>query len=426
MLGDATTWDSVPLDDLTEEDTPITYGVVKPGDNGEVPFVRGGDIADGRVLMSQLRTISREISQQYRRTLLRGGEILVSLVGNPGQIAIAPPSLSGANIARQVGLVRLKPEIDTRYVSYFLQSHDGQTALGAQSLGSVQQVINLRDLKKVKVPLPPLQKQKAIASILGTLDEKIELNRRMNETLEALARSLFKSWFVDFDPVRAKLDGIQSVGIGEATANLFPNAFQDSSLGHIPKGWEIRDLDKTADYLNGLALQKYPPGEGLTFPVIKIAQLRKGDVIGADRCGTELPKQFIVEDGDVLFSWSGSLEVELWCGGTGALNQHLFKVTSKEFPKWFYYLWTLHHLDEFRLIAASKATTMGHIQRSHITDAKVVAPPRNLLDAMTLTMSPIIDQLIANRIQSRTLAVLRDTLLPKLLSGELSVENLQT
>jgi len=133
-----------------------------------------------------------------------------------------------------------------------------------------------------------------------------------------------------------------------------------------------------------------------------------------------------VEDGDVLFSWSGSLEVDLWCGGTGALNQHLFKVTSKEFPKWFYYLWTLHHLDEFRLIAASKATTMGHIQRSHITDAKVVVPPRTLLDAMTQTMSPIIDQLIANRIQSRSLAVLRDTLLPKLLSGELSVENLQS
>jgi type I restriction enzyme S subunit len=128
-----------------------------------------------------------------------------------------------------------------------------------------------------------------------------------------MARALFQSWFIDFDPVRAKVDGNKPVGIEEATANLFPNAFQDSSLGHIPKGWEIRSLDKTADYLNGLALQKYPPGDGPTFPVIKIAQLRRGDVGGADRCNTELPKQFVVEDGDVLFSWSGSLEVELWC-----------------------------------------------------------------------------------------------------------------
>jgi len=123
----------------------------------------------------------------------------------------------------------------------------------------------------------------------------------------------------------------------------------------------------------------------------------------------------------VLFSWSDSLEVALWCGGIGALNQHLFKVTSPEFLKWFYYLWTLYHLDEFRLIAADKATTMGHIQRGHLTAAKVLIPPRPLLDAMTRTMSPLIEKIVANPHQSRSLATLRDTLLPKLLSGEISV-----
>jgi type I restriction enzyme S subunit len=244
----------------------------------------------------------------------------------------------------------------------------------------------------------------------------------MNATLEAMARALFQSWFVDFDPVRAKLDGRPPAALDSTTAALFPASFQDSELGHIPKGWEVRSLDKTAHYLNGLALQKYPPGDGPTLPVIKIAQLRKGDSIGADRCNTNLPREYIVQDGDVLFSWSGSLEVELWCGGPGALNQHLFKVTSPDFPKWFYYLWTLYHLDEFRLIAADKATTMGHIQRGHLTAAKVLIPPHPLLEAMTRTMSPLINQIIANRIQSRTLATLRDTLLPRLLSGELSVQ----
>jgi|GEM_PF-6546539 len=146
---------------------------------------------------------------------------------------------------------------------------------------------------------------------------------------------------------------------------------------------------------DALALQKYPPGDGPTLPVIKIALLRKGDSIGTDRCNTDLQPNYVVQDGDVLFSWSGSLEVELWCGGLNSLNQHLFKVTSPEFPKWFYYLWTLHHLDEFRLIVADKATTMGHIQRGHLTAAKVLIPPRPLLDAMTRTMSPLIDQLIA-------------------------------
>jgi type I restriction enzyme S subunit len=243
----------------------------------------------------------------------------------------------------------------------------------------------------------------------------------MNATLEAMARALFQSWFVDFDPVRAKLDGREPVGLDPDTAALFPEHLEEKSLGHTPKGWEVRSLDKIADYLNGLALQKYPPGDGPTLPVIKIAQLRKGDSVGADRCNTDLQPNYIVQDGDVLFSWSGSLEVELWCGGLGALNQHIFKVTSPEFPKWFYYLWTLHHLDGFRSIAADKATTMGHIQRGHLTAAKVLIPPRPLLDAMTRDISPLIDKIVSNHIQSRFLAALRDTLLPRLLSGEMSV-----
>lgn len=307
---------------------------------------------------------------------------------------------------------------DERFAFYFLRAIN----FDRYNSGSAQASLNRNYIYPIPIRVPPLAEQKAIAAVLGTLDDKIELNRRMNATLEAMARALFQSWFVDFDPVRAKLDGLKPSGLDPATAALFPNEFQDSELGHIPKAWEVRSLDKVANYLNGLALQKYPPGDGPTLPVIKIAQLRKGGSVRADRCNTHLPPEYIVHDGDVLFSWSGSLEVELWCGGPGALNQHLFQVTSPEFPKWFYYLWTLYHLDEFRLIAAGKATTMGHIQRGHLTAAKVLIPPRPLLDAMTRTMSPLIDQLIANRIQSRTLTTLRDTLLPKLLSGELRAD----
>jgi type I restriction enzyme S subunit len=327
---------------------------------------------------------------------------------------------------------------DPKFVFYFFCQQF--TRLQSMDVGSANPTLNRNHVHPIAINWPPLAEQKAIAAVLGALDDKIELNRRMNATLEAMARALFQSWFVDFDPVRASRersgrqtersevnrDGRQAPHLNPATAALFPEHLEETALGHTPKGWEVRSLDKTAHYLNGLALQKYPPGDGPTLPVIKIAQLRKGDSVGADRCNTNLPPNYIVQDGDVLFSWSGSLEVELWCGGPGALNQHLFKVTSPEFPKWFYYLWTLYHLDEFRLIAADKATTMGHIQRGHLTAAKVLIPPRPLLDAMTRTMSPLIDQLIANRIQSRTLATLRDTLLPKLLSGELSVAEIQT
>jgi type I restriction enzyme S subunit len=155
------------------------------------------------------------------------------------------------------------------------------------------------------------------------------------------------------------------------------------------------------------------------LPVIKIAQLRKGDTVGADRAGRNLKPEYIIRDGDVLFSWSGSLEVEVWCGGEGALNQHLFKVTSEKYPKWFYYLWTKFHLEHFRQIAASKATTMGHIQRAHLSQAKVVAPPDAFVLAVNEHFAPLLDRWIATELQAKALATLRDTLLPRLISGAL-------
>ena len=182
-------------------------------------------------------------------------------------------------------------------------------------------------------------------------------------------------------------------------------------------------MDETATYLNGLALQKHPPNDGSSLPVIKIAQLRAGHPDGADRASADIPPAYVVEDGDVLFSWSGSLEVEIWCGGRGALNQHLFKVTSSRFPKWFYFLWTRHHLADFRGIAAGKATTMGHIQRGHLSAARALVPPPRLVEAMSAHFEPLLEDLIAGRLQSHTLAALRDALLPKIIAGELRVSD---
>lgn len=395
--------------------------------NTGIPFARAGNIDGGFHFEDADRVPAHTLAKVGLKRSLPGDVVFTSK-GTVGRFAFVrdgtPEFVYSPQLCywRSGDVSRIQP----RWLFYWMNGREFFLQFkGVAGQTDMAEYVSLRDQRAMIITLPPLAEQKAIAAVLGALDDKIELNRRMNATLEAMARALFQSWFVDFDPVRAKLDGRPPAALDPATAALFPEHLEDSPLGHIPKGWEVRRLDKIAHYLNGLALQKYPPGDGLTLPVIKIAQLRKGDSIGADRCNTDLPPNYIVQDGDVLFSWSGSLEVELWCGGPGALNQHLFKVTSPEFPKWFYYLWTLYHLDEFRLIAADKATTMGHIQRGHLTAAKVLIPPRPLLDAMTRTMSPLIDQLIANRTQSRTLATLRDTLLPKLLSGELSVAGLE-
>ena len=161
----------------------------------------------------------------------------------------------------------------------------------------------------------------------------------------------------------------------------------DAELGEIPEEWEVKPLDQIATFLNGLALQKYPPTDGPTLPVIKIAQLRAGHTNGADLANADLPPGYIVHDGDVLFSWSGSLELDVWTGGDGALNQHLFKVTSESLSKWFYYWWVHQHLGEFREIAADKATTMGHIQRRHLREALTVIPNQSLLECMDREMT---------------------------------------
>ena len=321
-------------------------------------------------------------------------------------------------------IVRGNNEADTRFLMYALSSAD----IGGYLTGSTMPKLTQGNLNRIPLLTPPLSEQRAIAHILGTLDDKIELNRKMNETLEAMARALFKSWFVDFDPVRAKMDGRWKKGkslpgLPAELYELFPARLVDSELGEIPEGWAVKGLDQIARFLNGLALQKYPAGNGRSLPVVKIAELRAGNTMGAERASADLESDYVIEDGDILFSWSGSLECVLWAGGQGALNQHLFKVTSDEYPKWLCYLGIHHHLAEFRSIAAGKATTMGHIQRHHLTAAKLAIPQSELLGSMDAIIGPLIESTWRRNMQSRVLATLRETLLPKLMSGELRVKD---
>ena len=297
----------------------------------------------------------------------------------------------------------------------------------AQATGSTFPNVSGQQLAAIPYPDIGVDEQRAIAHVLGTLDDKIELNRRMNETLEAMARALFRSWFVDLEPVRAKMEGRwrpgESLpGLPSHLHPLFPDRLVPSELGDIPEGWQVRGLDGIADFTNGLALQRFPPEGDEWLPVIKIAEMRRGYTEKTGKASASIDPKYIVSDGDVLFSWSGSLELVLWSHGRGALNQHLFKVTSDEFPRWFYWGWLHEHLDDFRGIAAGKATTMGHIQRHHLTDAKVAVPPEELLEAANGMLDSLVEQQVAHAVQNRDLATVRDTLLPRLVSGGLRVE----
>lgn len=406
--------------------------VAEPG----IAVLKIKNVRQGFVDYASPSFVSDETAKATAKWFTVPGDILISMTGSGPS---APESLVGrvakvweqepkALINQRVGRLKLKNEgeIDKDFLFYLLAQKEIQGFLVTNSTGSANQVnISSKTIEAVPCPKIDFIESKEVAAFLNIFEQRIRLLRETNTTLEAIAQALFKSWFVDFDPVRAKQQGIEPKGIDAAIAALFPDSFEESELGEVPKGWRVKSLDTIAEYLNGLALQKFPPEENNWLPVIKISQLRKGDTTGADRASRNLKPEYIIQNGDVLFSWSGSLEVIIWCGGEGALNQHLFKVTSIDYPKWFYYLWTKHHLANFQQIAESKATTMGHIQRKHLTEAKVVVPPEDFVAAANPYFKPLFERWIAASIQAQTLTTLRDTLLPRLISGQLRLSTFE-
>ena len=313
--------------------------------------------------------------------------------------------MDGANLTENcVKLVKLD-KIDSEYLYYYLKSPFGQQNISRGTVGAVQAKLPIKNIQDFSIICPELiSDQRRIASILSSLDRKIELNNKINADLEEMAQAIFKNWFVDFEPFK---DG----------------KFVDSELGMIPEGWKVGTLTEIASYMNGLAMQKFPPENNEdSLPVLKIKELGQGFCgTDSDRCSCNIKDECRIHNGDVIFSWSGTLLVDVWCGGDCGLNQHLFKVTSKDYPKWFYYYWTKHHLQEFIHIAKDKAVTLGHIKRGHLEEAMVAIPDNDSMEKAHELFEPILSKMISLRLENSRLSLLRDTLLPRLMSGELEV-----
>ncbi|MEL4028534.1 restriction endonuclease subunit S [Caldifermentibacillus hisashii] len=308
---------------------------------------------------------------------------------------------------------RNKKILDNKFMYYYLSQDGFFSYVTATAKGTKMPRGDKTAIMNYKINLPTIQEQENIVRILTSLDEKIEINNQINKKLEEMAQTIFKHWFVDFEFPNENGEPYKSSG-GEMV---------ESELGMIPKGWRVESLDKVADYLNGLAMQKYRPSENEKgIPVLKIKELRQGKTDeNSDICTENIDNQYIVRDGDIIFSWSGTLLVDVWCGGKCGLNQHLFKVTSKKFEKWFYYHWTRFYLEKFMRIAESKATTMGHIKRKDLSDSKVLIPTEIVYEKINSIMEPLLEKQINTKIQSTRLVKIRDSLLPKLMSGEIRV-----
>lgn len=377
-------------------------------------IVRVSDTTANSVDVSLCNCISPELAHQYTDYSLKTKDIIIATVGswptNPasivGKVVRVPESANNALLNQNAVRIRSNGIVDSDYLYYLLKEEHFSKYLVGTAQGSANQAsITLKDIFGYSFSAPSeIKDQHRIASILSSLDRKIELNNKINADLEEMAQAIFKNWFVDFEPFK---DG----------------KFVDSELGMIPEGWKVGRLTEIASYMNGLAMQKFPPENNEdSLPVLKIKELGQGFCgTDSDRCSCNIKDECKIHNGDVIFSWSGTLLVDVWCGGDCCLNQHLFKVTSKDYPKWFYYYWTKHHLQEFIHIAKDKAVTMGHIKRGHLEEAMVAIPDNDSMEKAHELFEPILSKMISLRLESSRLSLLRDTLLPRLMSGELEV-----
>jgi type I restriction enzyme, S subunit len=342
-------------------------GRVRPQENGDIPIYGGNGI---------LGYTSKANYNGETIVIGRVGAYCGSVYYENRQIWISDNALSA----------KPKDSNDAKYLFYFLKDLNlNRVAQGSSHPLVTQTLLNSLDVTFCK----NIDKQKAIAEVLSSIDDKIDLLYRQNKTLEDMAQTLFRKWFVE----------------------------------EINKNWEEKPLDEIANYLNGLASQKYSPKNKTDkLPVLKIKELRNGFSKNSDWATSKVPDKYIIELGDVIFSWSGSLMIKIWNGKKCVLNQHLFKVTSEKYPKWFYYFWTKHYIEKFIAIADSKATTMGHIKRTDLSNSKVLIPPEENLQKMNSEIEPIFCKIILNYSQIRKLKSLSSSLLPRLMNGMVRVK----
>lgn len=392
-----TEWKECKLGDVADIQNGYAFKSKDFADSGGIPVVKIKNVAAGKLSMEDVKFYQKPI-EGLERYIIQKDDVLIGMTGShinqPSSIVGRVSRYNLDDIAllnQRVGKIYSpdKKTLNEDFLFYFFKQDDVTYELALNAGGSANQAnISPTLIKSLDFLLPPLPEQKAIASVLSSMDDKIDLLNRQNKTLESMAETLFRQWFIE----EAKED------------------------------WEEKPIDDVAKYLNGLACQKFPPkNEAEKLPVLKIKELRGGFTDNSDWATSEVPTEYIVENGDVIFSWSGSLLVKIWDGETCVLNQHLFKVTSNDYPKWFYYYWTNYHLDKFISIAESKATTMGHIKRKDLSHSMVMVPSETELVEINKEISPLIEKKIANNNQIRTLEKLRDTLLPKLMTGEVKV-----
>ena len=446
-------WNFVRFEDLLADQKSIAVGVMYPGkhDASGVPLIKVSDVKNGAVVGEPDFRITETVNHEYRRTSLHGNELLITLVGNPGDCAIVEKSMAGWNAARALAVVRLKDSLLRPWLRYVLLSNTAKHLIDARLNTTVQKTLNLKDIRNLPIPIAPPSELKTIVDTASALENKINLNHQINQTLEQMAQALFKSWFVNFEPVKAKIAALEASGSDEdallaamqaisgtalcdadasaasaaeqsdclqaeqpeqyaelrATAELFPSAMQDSELGKIPEGWDVSPISELFELHRGFDLPQKSRKEG-SFEVYAAGGLH----------GTH--SQFKMEPPGIITGRSGVIgNVYLSLKKYWPLNTTLYVRQFRVCGPYYAY----HLLKSLDLKALNSGSAVPSLNRNFVHSTDTIKPNSELLAKFEHTVGSFFQEIVGNIDQNESLGKTRDTLLPMLLSGELTIPN---
>lgn len=422
-------WTIVRIENLLCSDRGISVGVMYPGDHDPsgTPLIKAGDLASNSINPNPEFRITPDKHFEYRRTELAGGELLISLVGDVGRCALVPPSMAGWNAARAVAVLRFQSQTDAAFVRACLMSPPFQHLMRAWSTTTVQATLNLKEIRQIPLPWPPSNQRDAIAHILGTLDDKIELNRRRNQTLEAMARALFKDWFIDFGPVRAKMEGREPY-LPADLWQLFPDRLDDEGK---PEGWEVAELgDVTTELRRGVSPSYLESGgvRVLNQKCIRNREINLGPARRHDPSKRKIEGRVIMA-GDILVNSTGvgtlGRTAQLWrIDEPTVVDSHVSVVRpNTDIVSICYLGLNLTGREAEIEMLGEGSTGQTELSRVRLGSLPVLVPPRQILEQFDADARPLLNAIFANTVESTALAQLRDTLLPKLISGELRIQD---
>lgn len=405
----------VKLKDVASLTVGFVGNMTKEYTSSGIAFFRSLNIKPFYIDARELLHISFDFNEKIQKSRLQEGDVVIVRTGQPGACCVIPKEYDGCNCSDLI-IVRPNKEIIN---PYFLEAYINfmtQKQINNHQVGAIQKHFNVGSAKEMLLCLPELSIQRRCAKIVNILNRKIQVNNKVIKELESMAKTIYDYWFLQFEFPNEEGKPYKSSG-GKMVWN--------EELGReIPEGWGVGNLYDIAQFINGLACQNYRPiDQNKKLPVIKIKEMHDGITNNIEYVRADIPEKNIINDGDILFSWSATLEVVIWTGGKGGLNQHIFKVVPKEYASYYVYMQLSAYIINFVHMAEARKTTMGHITTDHLKQSRIVLPPKEMVGTYNEKVKGFFDEIICNSKQRRELLLVRDFLFPLLMNGQVSFQD---